>query len=610
MRNRNSVTNRPSRVLRAVAAGAVAAMLGASSASGSQFLNNFGNGYDPIFDAGDDLWSNPNNWNNGIPGAPFSGAVAWINVTSAHFPEPPKTGGGPATINYAAPTPAEIVVGQDGGHGWVLMTEGGSISTPTLTMAWGNERNGIWDQDGGTTTITGNVEAGRPGGGTATLNISGGTFAVGGQFFLGHTNQASVANISGGTVSATGNIRVAARDNTGTATGALNISGGTVSTGGQLIVGRGDSNASGSVTISGTADVTTSQPVRIGTDGGSGGTGTNSLTVSGGTLTVGGLHANGMQGTQNIEIGHVGGDASMHISGGTVYSASVLVANLITSTAQGTLTVDGGALRALQIGVGASSGTGANAGHFIIGGDAHVETVNHIFLRPDGRGTMTVNGSDATIMINRTAATPTNQTGFEVTNGSVVNFNADANGISTVKLPLAGMRFSGPDGILNVDATDFEKVRRVDLFQFAGYYTGSGATGITTFGTENIQTSDGFTGTVVYHADRIEFRHEWWLPGDANLSSSVTIADLGILAANWQQTDRFWEHGDFNFDGVVNIADLGILAGNWQAGTGGGMSFQEALAMFDVFEGVVVPEPAAAGLLGMAGLMALRRRRR
>jgi autotransporter-associated beta strand protein len=97
--------------------------------------------------------------------------------------------------------------------------------------------------------------------------------------------------------------------------------------------------------------------------------------------------------------------------------------------------------------------------------------------------------------------------------------------------------------------------------------------------------------------------------GDATLDGTVTIADLGILAANWQQSSRMWHQGDFNYDGLVDIADLGILAGNWQAGTSGGMSFEAALAMFDVFDGVVVPEPSALGLLGL-GVLALRRRRR
>jgi hypothetical protein len=96
------------------------------------------------------------------------------------------------------------------------------------------------------------------------------------------------------------------------------------------------------------------------------------------------------------------------------------------------------------------------------------------------------------------------------------------------------------------------------------------------------------------------------LAGDANRDGQVNIADLGILAANWQSTEAYWERGDFTGDGSVTIADLGILAANWQST---GVNFEEALAMFDVFNGVVIPEPAV-GLIGLLGLAGLRRRRR
>jgi T5SS/PEP-CTERM-associated repeat protein len=100
--------------------------------------------------------------------------------------------------------------------------------------------------------------------------------------------------------------------------------------------------------------------------------------------------------------------------------------------------------------------------------------------------------------------------------------------------------------------------------------------------------------------------------GDANLDGVVSIADLGILAANWQKAAD-WLGGDFNGDGIVNIADVGILAGNWQAGVdgshGGAVGIAEALGMFDAFRGVVVPEPGVVGVLGVVGL-ALRRRGR
>jgi hypothetical protein len=54
--------------------------------------------------------------------------------------------------------------------------------------------------------------------------------------------------------------------------------------------------------------------------------------------------------------------------------------------------------------------------------------------------------------------------------------------------------------------------------------------------------------------------------GDANLDGRVNIADLSILASNWQRSGAYWYEGDFDYNSLVNIADLSILAANWQAG--------------------------------------------
>jgi hypothetical protein len=56
--------------------------------------------------------------------------------------------------------------------------------------------------------------------------------------------------------------------------------------------------------------------------------------------------------------------------------------------------------------------------------------------------------------------------------------------------------------------------------------------------------------------------------GDADLSGSVNVADLGRLASNWQGTPLRWAQGNFNYDNIVNVADLGMLASQWQAGVG------------------------------------------
>jgi hypothetical protein len=281
--------------------------------------------------------------------------------------------------------------------------------------------------------------------------------------------------------------------------GILDVFGGTMNIG-QLRMGReagetatvnitgGTLNTTGAVQLSSRIDGAANTPA--GAD--------SFLNMSGGTLAIGGIHTNQVQGTQNLEIGHLGGDATMTMTGGTVYANSVLVSNLGTSTATGTLEVTGGTLRALQIGVGPSGAGATGVGHFTIGGDAVVTTVNHIFLRSNGRGNFTVDGSNADIQVNRVGGT-----GFEVTNGSVVNFNADADGFSVVKIPASTMRFSGPDGVLNVDATALD-IGVYDMFTFASYFSGDHNTATNRWGTENLTFAPGLSGSVLYNPQSIQ----------------------------------------------------------------------------------------------------------
>jgi methylglyoxal synthase len=56
------------------------------------------------------------------------------------------------------------------------------------------------------------------------------------------------------------------------------------------------------------------------------------------------------------------------------------------------------------------------------------------------------------------------------------------------------------------------------------------------------------------------------LAGDANRDRKVDVADLGILASNWQQPGRTFSQGNFDYSGtgLVDVADLGVLASGWQ----------------------------------------------
>ena len=84
-----------------------------------------------------------------------------------------------------------------------------------------------------------------------------------------------------------------------------------------------------------------------------------------------------------------------------------------------------------------------------------------------------------------------------------------------------------------------------------------------------------------------------YLPGDANRDGKVDVGDLGILGANYGQSNRSWSRGDFNGDGLVDVGDLGILGANYGR---------------DINRPYVVPEPATL-LLMAAGAMGLTARK-
>jgi hypothetical protein len=106
----------------------------------------------------------------------------------------------------------------------------------------------------------------------------------------------------------------------------------------------------------------------------------------------------------------------------------------------------------------------------------------------------------------------------------------------------------------------------------------------------------------------VAFFNSWVtrVPGDADLDGDVDVADLGILASNWQQAGDLLQ-GDFDGSGMIDVNDLGILASNWQTGVGIGPSLAEVLAAFDLPIGSV-PEPATVAILSIGVGAFLRRR--
>lgn len=87
--------------------------------------------------------------------------------------------------------------------------------------------------------------------------------------------------------------------------------------------------------------------------------------------------------------------------------------------------------------------------------------------------------------------------------------------------------------------------------------------------------------------------------GDANLDGMVDSADLASLQGGYGSAGG-WLEGDYNGDGVVNFLDLSILGNNFGF-TNMPLVLSAATA--------AVPEPASLMLLGLGGLVAMRRRR-
>ena len=84
-------------------------------------------------------------------------------------------------------------------------------------------------------------------------------------------------------------------------------------------------------------------------------------------------------------------------------------------------------------------------------------------------------------------------------------------------------------------------------------------------------------------------------PGDANLDDAVDMADLGLLAGNWQHLVTGGPNdADFNTNGLVDFGDLTVLAANW--------GWSKPLG------GAPVPEPATLSLLVVGGLVMPRLR--
>jgi len=127
--------------------------------------------------------------------------------------------------------------------------------------------------------------------------------------------------------------------------------------------------------------------------------------------------------------------------------------------------------------------------------------------------------------------------------------------------------------------------------------------------------ADGADGIVAgLISGMIEIKYT--LLGDADLDGSVTGSDFTILASNLGKSGLAWDQGDFDYDGSVTGSDFTDLISNLGKSASGADVVLPAVdyAAIDAFaaaNGLMadVPEPTAFGLLGLAAVGLLARRR-
>jgi hypothetical protein len=93
------------------------------------------------------------------------------------------------------------------------------------------------------------------------------------------------------------------------------------------------------------------------------------------------------------------------------------------------------------------------------------------------------------------------------------------------------------------------------------------------------------------------------------VDGTVNAKDFTLFPHNLGQRCMMWDDRDFNYDGTVNIEDFTLFSHN----LGQSATLSAAGGVLERADGISlanVPEPASAGIMVMAGLGILRRRRR
>jgi uncharacterized repeat protein (TIGR03803 family) len=336
----------------------------------------------------------------------------------------------------------------------------------------------------------------------------------------------------------------------------------------------------------------------------------NSYTVAAGTDPLGNA------GSLNLDNGSA--DASVTDSGGT---HSITAPVILTSNVTLTVVNSSDSLQLTGPISGVGSVTTNGNGTVTLGGIntyAGVTTAASGSLIISAAGALP-SGSNLTIGTNSTSATTTLASGIGLTQLSALTVNPG----STLDIRNNEVLInygSGPDPISAI-AADLQSGFNGGAWNGAGIdssaVASANATGRLLYG---IGYADGADGIIPgLSSGEIEILPT--LAGDAKLQGSVNFGDFELVSQYYGQAAS-WDEGNFGYGSVVDFGDFEVLAENFgganalttgelagleQFAAQNGVSLVQTPSGFSL---VSVPEPASLGMMVLAGLGIVRRRRR
>jgi uncharacterized protein with beta-barrel porin domain len=491
------------------------------------------------------------------------GGTASMNVTSGTFTftginlDIGEAAGSNGTFTQSGNSTVSggtLSVGDTGGTGTYNLNSG-SLTAGVGEMASGANSAGTFNQAGGTSEFTTNLQVGVDGTanfnlntGTATVDgeldvavdtnskgtltvSSGTTLNVGGPAFVGF-NGTGTLQLNGGTTTVTGVLDIGAN---GTGSGTLNEVTADINANGGMIVGD---NANGTFTLTSGTDAVTGD-LDLGNNTGITGT----LTQNGGILTISGQTTIGNGGTGNFSlnggastftgaatIGTSGGTGTMTLSGGTAtFNSAVTVGN----TATGTLNL-GGSTATFDAGitVDATGTVNQTAGTATVTGGIDLSTVGSSY-----------NLNGGTLNVDTLTGT---------TGEGTFNF-----GGGTLQASTAGELADGLDGTVNGNSTLDATNSIINLF---GNLTGSG--GFTVIGSNytimslssDATTLAAYTGATVINGGNLALYGG--TNGTSVFASPISGTSAGMLTLySFNPVSTIRLPGTLSFSGTTAIND-------------------------------------------------------